>query len=234
MSRPNPAEILEAAMASGDDGCMRIKHLGHSCVLIESAGKRILLDPGAFSDAWHDLDAVDAVFVTHQHADHADPKNLPSFLGRHLEALIAVEASVPEHVELPDDARRLEAGETIWVGDVQVRTVGGWHAIIHDDIARVHNVGLLVSEPDGPTLFHPGDALETAPTDVDFVCIPLQAPWSATKEVIDFTRAVGAPRGMLIHDGLLNDQGYQTVSQHIVNLGGSTIEDLRDGRWLEI
>lgn len=213
---------------------MRIQHLGHSCVLIEAAGERILVDPGAFSDAWHGLDHVDAVFVTHQHNDHADPDELPAFLAKHPDAIVAVEASVPEHVELPASVRRLVAGEIVEVGAVQVQTVGGLHAIIHADIPRVHNVGLLISAPDEPTLFHPGDALDTAPDGVDFLCIPLQAPWSATKEVIDFTRSVGAARAMLIHDGLLNDQGYATVSKHIVNLGGSQIEDLRDGRWLEL
>ena len=27
---------------------MRITHLGHACLLIEAAGQRILIDPGAF------------------------------------------------------------------------------------------------------------------------------------------------------------------------------------------
>ena len=31
---------------------MQLTHLGHSAVLVETAGLRILIDPGNFSDAW--------------------------------------------------------------------------------------------------------------------------------------------------------------------------------------
>ena len=36
----------------GQTGNMQITHLGHSCVLLETAGQRILVDPGDFSTAW--------------------------------------------------------------------------------------------------------------------------------------------------------------------------------------
>ena len=34
---------------------MQLTHLGHSAVLVETSGTRVLIDPGNFSDAWHDL-----------------------------------------------------------------------------------------------------------------------------------------------------------------------------------
>lgn len=62
---------------------MKITYIGHATILIELAGKRFLTDPnfdtslGGFLPRvsppgipLHDLPALDAIFVTHAHADH--------------------------------------------------------------------------------------------------------------------------------------------------------------------
>ena len=94
----------------GQTGNMQITHLGHSCVLLETAGQRILVDPGDFSTAWRGLTDLDAVLVTHQHPDHADPTELPKLLAANPQAIVAVEQTVPEIVALPDRTRRLGPG----------------------------------------------------------------------------------------------------------------------------
>jgi len=40
---------------------MRITHLGHSCLLVEGGGVRILVDPGNFSSGFEELRGLDAV-----------------------------------------------------------------------------------------------------------------------------------------------------------------------------
>ena len=59
---------------------MRITHLGHSAVLVETDDARVLIDPGNFSDTWHSLTDLDAVLITHIHPDHADPEHLPALV----------------------------------------------------------------------------------------------------------------------------------------------------------
>lgn len=56
---------------------MKLTKFVHSCLLVESSGRRILTDPGNFS--WASglvtadiLQGIDAVVVTHNHPDHLD------------------------------------------------------------------------------------------------------------------------------------------------------------------
>ncbi len=193
---------------------MRITHLGHSAVLVEVDGRRLLFDPGNFSDAWHGLTELDAVFVTHQHPDHVDPTAVPALLAANPDASVYVEPQVVDAVPLPR-ARPLAADTSASFGGVTVSAVGGLHAIIHRDIPQIGNVGLVVTAEGEPTFFHPGDSLATVPAGVDVVGIPAYGPWAAMKETVDFVRAVSAPRGFLIHQGLLNDRGVGLIASRV-------------------
>lgn len=209
---------------------MQITHLGHSCVLLTTAGQRILVDPGNFSTAWHGLTDLDAVFVTHQHPDHADPDELPKLLQANPNARVIVEHTVPEIVDLPERARRVGAGETVDLGSVQVTTIGGQHAVIHRDYPRIGNVGYVFRAEGEPSVLHPGDSLDAIAEGIDVALIPAFGPWAATRETIDFARAVGARQGLLIHDGLLNDRGIALIDKHVTALSSTSLVDLRDAQ----
>ena len=73
---------------------MRITHLGHSAVLVETDDARVLIDPGNFSDSWHGLTDLDAILITHNHPDHADPEQLPGLVQANPQAKIYVEPSI--------------------------------------------------------------------------------------------------------------------------------------------
>ncbi|MCL1907366.1 MAG: MBL fold metallo-hydrolase [Propionibacteriaceae bacterium] len=206
-----------------------ITYLGHSTVLFETDQVRILIDPGNFSSAWHGLRDLDAIVVTHGHGDHIDPENLPDLLAGNPQAQLIVEPTIPDSIDLPQ-AQRLSAGSTLKISSTTIEAVGGLHAIIHCDIPRIGNVGVMFTTPGEPTLFHPGDALDTAPRGVDILAIPAHAPWCAMKETIEFVREVDAPQGFLIHDGLINERGWNLTFHR---LGEMTNTHLADRRSME-
>ncbi|OYO24633.1 Zn-dependent hydrolase [Enemella dayhoffiae] len=207
---------------------MQITHLGHSAVLVEVAGQRILIDPGNFSTAWHDQTDLDAIVVTHLHPDHVDPEHVGALIAANPDARVLVEPGVPDKVDLAR-AARIPAETSTTVGGVEIATVGGQHAVIHRDIPMVGNVGIVISAEGEPTLFHPGDSLAACPQGIDLLALPAMGPWAAMKEHIDFARQVAAPRGFLVHDGLLNDRGWGLVNGRIGEMTPTELVDLRDG-----
>jgi L-ascorbate metabolism protein UlaG (beta-lactamase superfamily) len=212
---------------------MRISHLGHSAVLVQTDSAQVLLDPGNFSDDWHDLTGLDAVLITHIHPDHADPDQLPRLMAANPDAKLLVEPSIVEAMRSGDfpelEAIGFGAGEQTAIGDLLVSAVGGQHAVIHRDLPPLGNVGFVLTSEGQPTVFHPGDSLQTVPAGVDILAVPAYGPWAAMKETVDFVRAVGALEGFLIHDELLNDRGRNLVFNRVSEMTQTRLVDLREG-----
>jgi L-ascorbate metabolism protein UlaG (beta-lactamase superfamily) len=213
---------------------MRITHLGHAAVLVETDDARVLIDPGNLSDAWHNLTDLDGVLVTHQHPDHLDPDHIGALLAANAGATVLVEPSIIQQIadgaipELPKVTAFSPDEQTV-IGDVLITGVGGHHAVIHRDIPRIGNVGYVLRSAGQPTFFHPGDAYDTTPQGVDLLAMPAYGPWAAMKETIDFVRAVGALEGFPIHGELLNERGHNLVMSRIDEMTSTRLIDLRGG-----
>ena len=199
---------------------MIVTRHGHACLLIESASSRVLVDPGTFTNSWKELTDLDAILITHQHADHADVANLPALVAANQQAQVVAEAAVAGMVsELSPVTARV--GETIDLGDVSVEMLGGEHALLHPRIPGVGNVGYLFRERGGPSLFHPGDSYDVTPSGTDMLALPLVAPWASAAMTIDFANAVSPQKAIPIHDFFLNDTGKATW----MRICGGAIDD---------
>jgi len=208
---------------------MRITHLGHASVLVEAAGTRVLIDPGSFSDLWHELENLDAVLITHQHADHIDAEHTPELIEQNPQAVVHTADDVHHSLLLPR-AEPIAAGQRLSIGGLEVETVGGDHAAIHADIPRVRNIGFVIRAEGEPTFFHPGAALDSAPSNIDVLALPIMGPWAAMKEHVDFVRALDVPKHSIpIHDELLSDRGRDLLCRQIGDLTGTNIVSLRGG-----
>ena len=214
---------------------MRLTHLGHSCLLVELDGVRLLIDPGTFSHGFEELTGLDAVVVTHRHGDHVDVERLPLLLEANDGTLLLAEPETAAELSAAGiAAQALHPGAELDLAGVPLRVAGGRHAVIHPDIPRVGNVAVLVgtcrAAGGSGLLLHPGDAYDVVPADVDVLALPLSAPWTKLSETVDYLRVVRPAVAVPVHDALLQPAGRAIYLSQCTNLApeGTVVIDLAE------
>lgn len=188
---------------------MRLTHFGHSCVLVELNGAKILLDPGNFSHGFEGITGLDAILVTHQHPDHADPARLPALVD--LNPGAALYSDPQSAAMLGGRWSAMRPGDRVEVGGVTVTGAGGEHAVIHPDLPMIDNTAFLLGDAGDPAQFlHPGDSLIVPEQPVDVLALPAAAPWLKISEAIDYLRAVAPRVAVPIHQAILRDDATGT------------------------
>src|SRR5438874_8775210 len=170
---------------------MRLTKLGHACVRLEADGARVVIDPGALTEAGA-LAGANAVLVTHEHFDHLDARRLRAAMTADPGLELWSNASVA--AQFGDFGSRVHAvghGDTFTAAGLDVHVYGSEHALLHQDVPLVANTGFLV----GGEVFHPGDALTVPEEPVPTLLLPGNAPWLKAGEMIDYGRAVAPRRG---------------------------------------
>ena len=177
---------------------MKLTHLGHACLLVETDGARLLLDPGTMSsfDPVRDLDAV---LVTHQHADHLDVERLPALLAANPGARLVVDPDTATAVSgLPEVHQVAQVGDRLTFGGTTIDVVGGLHAAVYGAVPGCTNSAYLL---DDGALLHPGDSFFVPDRSVDVLAVAIDGPWLKLAEAVDYVRAVAPRIAVPIHEG---------------------------------
>ncbi|MEU6369827.1 MBL fold metallo-hydrolase [Streptomyces sp. NPDC046931] len=198
---------------------MKLTKKSHACIRLEKDGRRLVIDPGTFSEEDAAVGA-EAILVTHEHLDHFNEERLRTAMESHPGAEIWTLASVAEKISaaFPGRVHTVGHGDTFTAAGFDVQVHGELHAVIHPDIPRITNVGYLI---DGGKVFHPGDALTVPEHPVETLMLPVMAPWNKISEVIDYVREVKPRRAYDIHDALLTDLARPIYDNQIGALGGA-------------
>jgi L-ascorbate metabolism protein UlaG (beta-lactamase superfamily) len=213
---------------------MQITKYGHACVTLEEQGKKLIIDPGAYTPDLGDTKDIIGIVVTHVHPDHFDPANIAKILASNPEVRVWSTAEVAEQLGNPE-VEAVTGGASVEFAPFSLKFFGEQHAEIHPDFPRNQNVGVLVNS----SFYYPGDSF-TAPTtgaQVKTLAVPVSAPWLKMGEAIDFIRAVKPQQCFPTHDAMLSDIGRASAKQwigQVCELDGVSFTYLKPGESLEV
>ena len=181
---------------------MKITRYGHSCLLIEDNGVRVLTDIGTMNETPQDV-GVSAIVISHEHGDHFDIEKIKDVLSRNPDAQVITHAAVGEKLKKAGISFvAIEPGESLSVNGFMIESYGTDHAAIYETMP-CRNTGFLLAEK----LFMPGDALHDVPSKpVEILALPTSGPWMKLAEAIDYAKAVKPKAAFPIHDALYTDQ----------------------------
>jgi L-ascorbate metabolism protein UlaG (beta-lactamase superfamily)/predicted enzyme related to lactoylglutathione lyase len=198
---------------------MRLTRWSHACVVLESNGRRLVIDPGEWSEAVA-LDGAHAVLVTHHHGDHADRDRLQA---------AGLPVWAPRGSELGDTPYSpVDPGQTLTIEGFEVTAVGGRHAAIVPGQEVCANLGYVVTA-DGESVYHPGDALAVPDVPITTLLVPMQGNWLKTVEAIELVRAIRPDRAVGIHDAMVNDRARAGMNHWLASEGGTDYHWLAPG-----
>ena len=146
----------------------RLTFVGHSTVLLELGGTRLLTDPLLRPRLLHArrvadpppagvLDGLDALLVSHLHPDHLDFRSLRG-LDRGVRLVVPEGGGRVVRRRGFRDITELRAGGTAAVGGVEIEAVFAAHDGRRLPVGpRVEALGFLLAAPGAPTVYFAGD-----------------------------------------------------------------------------
>ena len=110
------------------------------------------------------------------------------------------------------DITVVHAGDTVEAGPFTLRFFGGKHAVIHESIPVVDNLGVLIDDQ----LYYAGDSFVVPEgVEVDVLAAPAGAPWMKMAETMDYVLAVKPKRSFATHEMVLSRAGKDLAGSRI-------------------
>lgn len=181
---------------------MKLTKYEHACFTVETAGQVLVVDPGEWSGDFVITDNIAAIVITHEHNDHFHPDTLAAIFDKNPNSVLV---SLPSIVEkMPDHkSQAAQPGDKIEIGPFRLEFFGGKHAVIHDTIPIIDNIGVFINE----TVYYPGDSFALPNKPVDVLALPVGASWLKISETIDFLATIKPLFAFPTHDAVLSDAG---------------------------
>lgn len=175
---------------------MKVTKYPQSCLIIEQDGKHIGIDPGSFVAEKYraeDLLPLDAILITHEHPDHANPALIKALAQ---DGRVPVVANQSTKGLLGDLVTRVVTdNEEFEVTGVKIVARELPHCLMSDGSAGPQNTGYVIND----TFFDPGDGMSLEGLHVDAAAVPIAGPDVSAKDVFDFVKQLGCKTVIPVH-----------------------------------
>lgn len=179
---------------------MKIKKIGHCCLLIQTEEITILTDPGAFSVDQNSIKGIDLVLITHEHADHMHVGSLREIISNNPNVKIFTNSNVGKILEQENIAYEvLEGREIKIINNFLIEAFDSKHEEIFEEVGQVKNTGYFM----GNKLFYPGDSYCNPMKEVHVLALPVAGLWCKLSDAIRYALEINPEKAFPVHDGML-------------------------------
>lgn len=189
---------------------MKVTKLEHATLVLEQAGKTLILDPGFYTRPMDGFQNVVAIVITHNHDDHVHEDQIARIVRDNPDVVILGTKEVA--VRLASfDAKSVTHGDHHQLGPFTAEFFGDLHIEIHRSIPLIQNCGVMIND----VLYYPGDSYTQPDRKVKYLAYPSSAPWLKIGDVMDFVAAVKPEHCFPTHNIHLSEQGHQMNNSRI-------------------
>lgn len=182
---------------------MKIKKVGHCCLLVQTDTLTILTDPGAFSDGQNSITGVDLILITHEHIDHLHVDSLKEVLKNNPQAQAVTNSAVGKKLDEVGIAYSLlEGREKKDISNVSLEAFDCKHEEIFEELGQVQNTGYFIDDK----LFYPGDSFCNPNKSIAILALPVAGPWCKVSDAVRYALTVKPAKAFPVHDGQLQTE----------------------------
>jgi len=184
---------------------MKIKKIGHCCLVIETNGKKIMTDPGSYAvDEQEKESGIDLILISHEHDDHVHIESLKEIIKNNPNVLIFTNDGVGKLLAKEGIKFEVLKDKTSKdFGGVEIEAYDCKHEEIFQDFGQVLNTGYFIDK----RLFYPGDSFYSPGKKVEILALPVAGPWASVKNAINYALSINPKVCFPVHDGMLNHFG---------------------------
>jgi len=211
---------------------MKLTKYGHACIVFEEQRKKLVLDPGAYTEPLEDIKDVLAVVITHAHDDHCFEAQVDRLIAANPDLMIFGPPQVCTRLS-KYNTTAVYMGDHYPVGPFTLEFFGDLHAVIHPSIPVIENRAVLINDK----VYYPGVSFTLQDRPVELLAVTYSAPWLKVSEVMDFVTAVKHKHSMATHNALHSDFGNALSNgrvKAITETQGGEFQYLLPGDSLEI
>ncbi len=208
---------------------MRVTKFVHSCLLVETADRTVLFDPGVMSESALNIAALtrlDDIFITHEHGDHKSLPLLKQLIAKFPAVRITTTNEVVQQLAAEE---AIQATTTPPTGVVLFESP---HESVEPLFHQPENTGIHYLD----VLTDPGDSHSFRETKA-VLALPITAPWGSSIRAFNLALEL-KPRYVLpIHDWHWNDAARQAAYdsfEQALGKQGITFFKLQTGQPVEI